>query len=505
MIKTGIFGIINVGASAFRMVIVELKNGRVKELEYLVKPLRLGLDTFSMGYITLERVKRATAILQGFKQKLDEYQIEDYRAVCTSGVREASNKEFFIDYARIHSGIELEILEPADEVYIKYLATKEYVKGFNEMERNGVVFANIASGNVSLSVSKGAKILYSGTLPYGSLRLRQMFKHVPSIKRYKAFNQYSENMIKTVMSAVDSSMKVPNLVAGGSSITMLVRLFKPEENYLLKKDIENMYSQYRGYSDDELISALNIRTDEAAVLIPTLTTYIQLLKYTGADRVSFNMFDFPTMLATYYSGNMKDTNYTRRVTATLLHTAERYHCNLEHLKKITRFALKLFEGLSEIHSMPNDVSKILTYAAILHETGYFIDTKSSAQNSYFIVKSLSVPGVSNRDLFLVACTVYQMIKRTSDEDITHLHEIAVKDLLLINKLASILRIANVLDASKSELIDDFDIELTDNEIVINARTFREPFVEIVSFDAQKQMFVETFGIPIELNTKVRYE
>ncbi len=503
--KTGIFGIINIGASAFRMVIVEFKGGKAKELEYLVKPLRLGLDTFTRGYITLEHVKQATEILQGFKQKIEEYKIDNYRALCTSGVREASNKDFFIDYAKIHSGIELEILDPSDEVYIKYLATKHFVDDFNEMEKSGVVFANIASGNVTLSISQGSKILYSGTLPYGSLRLRQMFKGVNPIKRHKAFSQYCENMIKTVISAVDSSTKVPHLVGGGSSINMLVRLFKPKSNYISKKDIDSVYKKYANYSDEELISALGIRADEAAVLIPTLITYQQLLKYTGGDRFKFNEYDFPIMLAMYYSGNMKDADYSRRINSTLLHTAERYRCNIAHINKVTKFALKLFDELFELHSMLDEERKILVYASILHDTGYFIDSKSSAQNSYFIVKSLEIPGMTNNQLFLVACTVYQMIKKGNDKDITYVHEVQIKDILIINKLASILRLANVLDASKSELINDFDIEITDSNIIINAHTSKEPFVEIASFDFHKQMFIETFGIPIELKTKVRYE
>ena len=45
--KTYLYGIINIGASAFRMAVSEVGKGYIKEIDYLLKPLRLGVDTFS--------------------------------------------------------------------------------------------------------------------------------------------------------------------------------------------------------------------------------------------------------------------------------------------------------------------------------------------------------------------------------------------------------------------------------------------------------------------------
>ena len=253
--KTYLYGIINIGASAFRMAVSEVGKGYIKEIDYLLKPLRLGVDTFSQGYISLEHVKYATEILCGFKRKLDEYGIKHYKAVCTSGVREAGNKDFFIDYVKIHAGIDITILEPSEEVYIKYLAAKLSVAGFDNMEKEGVVFANIASGNITLSVTKGDNILYSGALPYGSLRLRQMFRHISPLKRHRAFDQYAENMVATVAGTINKKMKVKNLVGSGSSINMMLRIFKPKNKFILREDLEKLYNKIRVYTKQELVEA----------------------------------------------------------------------------------------------------------------------------------------------------------------------------------------------------------------------------------------------------------
>lgn len=503
--KTGLFGIINIGASAFRMVIVEFQGSKMRELEYLIKPLRLGMDTFSHGYISLEHVKQSAEILSGFRKKLEEYRVDDYRALCTSGVREAGNKDFFIDYVKVHSGIELEVLEPSEEVYIKYASAKNVVADFDNMEKQGVIFANIASGNVTLSITKAGKVLYSGTLPYGSLRLRQMFVHVPFLKRYKAFDQYVQNMIRTVASTIDPKETVSYLVGGGSSINLMIRLFKPESNSISGKQLIDLYKKVCTYSRPELIEELKLREDEAAVLVPTLSTYIHLLEFTKSDKFLFSRSNFPTTLAEFYSGRLKDAGFNKRVKKTLLGFAEKYRSDIAHVKKTESFALKLFTELKEIHSLTENDYKILEAAAILHEVGYFIDATDAAQNSYFVIKSLAIPGWKQKTMYLAACTVYRMLMTAEDKDLSSFAALTVKERLLINKLACMLKTASALDAAKNDLITDFTVNIMSNMIIIEAHSAKEPFVELTAFENQKKIFMETFGIPIDIRIRITYD
>lgn len=503
--KSSLYAIINIGASAFRMIISENKKGVLKEIDYLIKPLRLGVDTFSQGFISLEHVKQAAEILQGFKRKLDEYHITEYKAVCTSGIREAGNKDFFIDYIKIHSGITLEILEPSEEVYIKYLAAKYSVPDFQKMEKYGVVFANIASGNITLAVTKGNNILYSGTLPYGSLRLRQMFLHLTPNKRHRAFDQYAANMVANVVETINSKTKIKNLVGSGSSINMMIRIFKPEKDFIMRESLEKLYAKIRTYTKQEIIDELSLRDDEAEVIIPTLCTYIHLLKFTGADRFHFSKVDFPTTLTMFYTDKLKDNDYYKRIRATILSTGDKYNINTAHAKKVSKFAKKLFIELQDIHSLDKNVFKILETAALLYQVGFYIDYKNASYHSYHIINSMSIPGWTSKDIFMTASVVYYMDIRTKDKEPEMQNYLSVNDRLIVNKLAGLLRVAATLDMSKSNIIDDFDIVQNHNKISIIAKVSKEPFVEIFAFEKQKKDFEETFGIEINLETKINYD
>ena len=503
--KTYLYGIINIGASDFRMAVSEVGKGYIKEIDYLLKPLRLGVDTFSQGYISLEHVKYATEILRGFKNKLDEYGIKHYKAVCTSGVREAGNKDFFIDYVKIHAGIDITILEPSEEVYIKYLAAKLAVSGFDNMEKEGVVFANIASGNITLSVTKGDNILYSGALPYGSLRLRQMFRHISPLKRHRAFDQYAENMVATVAGTISKKTNVKNLVGSGSSINMMLRIFKPKDKFIMREDLEKLYNKIRIYTKQELVDEMQLRDDEAEVLVPTLCTYIHLLKYTGADRFHFSPVDFPTTLTQFYTGALKDTHFHKRIKNTTLALGERFNINTMHARRTAKFAKKLFTEFEDLHSLDKSKYEILEMAALLFQVGEYIDAKQFAYNSYYIIKSTSIPGISSRDIFLTACVVYNMEGILTHSESIEGNYLSSEERLIINKLSCILRLAVAFDASKAGLIEDIDIIQNDNMIIVNAKAIKEPFVELFTFDKVKNNFEETFGIPIDIRTIMIYD
>ena len=502
--KTYLYGIINIGASAFRMAVSEVSSKGIKEIDYLIKPLRLGVDTFSQGYISLERVKQATEILKGFHNKLVEYGIKEYKAVCTSGVREALNKDFFIDYVKIHTGIDIIILEPSEEVYIKYLAAKFSVANFEKMEKQGVVFANIASGNVTLSVSKGDNVLYSGALPYGSLRLRQMFRHIAPSKRHRAFDQYAENMVSTVAGTINNT-KIKNLVGSGSSINMMLRIFKPNDDFILRDDLEKLYNRIRAYTKQDIVEELSLRDDEAEVLVPTLCTYIHLLKYTGADRFHFSPVDFPSTLTHFYTGMLKDKDYQKRIKQTILLFGERFNINTAHAKRVSKFAKKLFNEFMDLHSLDKSKFDILETAALLYQVGGYIDPRNVTYNSYYIIKSINIPGWSSKDIQMTACVINSMdINKTNDEK-KQSQTLSSEERLVVNKLACILRMAYALDGSKSGLIDDIDIIQNDNIILINAQVKKEPFVELFTFDKIKHTFEETFGIPIDIRTNMVYD
>jgi exopolyphosphatase/guanosine-5'-triphosphate,3'-diphosphate pyrophosphatase len=116
-----------------------------------------------------------------------------------------------------------------------------------------------------------------------------------------------------------------------------------------------------------------------------------------------------------------------------------------------------------------------------------------------------MPGLEQEQVKIIAFLV--LLHRVNiDENIeTRLSYLSMDTQLTIRKLESILRIADAMDTSHMQLISGLEVEVLGSKIIIRARTRKHAYLEKLGVDQKKDMFIETFGIPIELETKVLYE
>ncbi|MHB1664719.1 MAG: Ppx/GppA phosphatase family protein [bacterium] len=539
------------------MHISEFEGNKEKVIEYLIKPLPLGKDTFTHGYISLDNVYKAAKILDGFSKKLDEYDLwKNYKALCTSGVREALNKYFFIDYIKNNTGIVLEILEPSDEIYIKYLGVKYAIPKIKSYEEKGILFTNISSGNIFINILKKEKLMLSEAFPYGNLRLTQIFKDVQYQKQHKAYEEDINKMMLTLKNLAPNKLSIKNMVSSGSSIAVLTDMLKPKKDMISKKDIEIAYNQVREMNFYEITEKYKLREQQVEILIPTLITYLKIMNFAKVKYFIFTRNTFPNSMSLYYSKIIKDSGLHNRFKNTLYYIGEKYSFDKNHSKTVEKFALKLFNKLKKIHSLKQKEYRLLEASAILHDIGYIIEAKNHQKHSFNMIKTIDFPGVSKEFIEMAALialmhrdrqeidlginrgtiinydknkklpssqnqnyknnfidnysSYYDVnannsINNSSMDNINFLFNFTIEKKLIIYKLASILRIADAMDASHNQLITDFDVKIDANCIKIKSSAKKFPYLEYLSFNKKSNLFKLTFGVDIVFETNINFQ
>lgn len=115
------YGAVDIGTNSCRLLIAEKKINQ--KLIVMCKELdttRMGEGTSREKKLKDEAIERTIICLQHFQDRMKEFRVEKYRAVATSAVREAGNREDFINRAKTDLDMEIDIIDGNEEAQLSY-------------------------------------------------------------------------------------------------------------------------------------------------------------------------------------------------------------------------------------------------------------------------------------------------------------------------------------------------------------------------------------------------
>src|SRR5512147_3314995 len=89
-------GAIDAGSNAIRVVIAEMTPTELVRIEAERVPVRLGHGAFTRGELDEATIDQAVAAFVHFRQRFDHHGVTIYRAVATSAVRNATNRDVLL-------------------------------------------------------------------------------------------------------------------------------------------------------------------------------------------------------------------------------------------------------------------------------------------------------------------------------------------------------------------------------------------------------------------------
>ena len=113
--RTRPLAVIDIGSTAIRMAIAQVDdNNDLHILDSLKQNVAIGNDTFTCGSISDTTMEECVAVLKTFQQVLYEYGVPEHpdqlRVVATSAVREANNRDAFLDRIAVATDLAVEVV-----------------------------------------------------------------------------------------------------------------------------------------------------------------------------------------------------------------------------------------------------------------------------------------------------------------------------------------------------------------------------------------------------------
>ncbi|MCL2462012.1 MAG: HD domain-containing protein, partial [Defluviitaleaceae bacterium] len=498
--------VIDIGSNELRLKIAENIRGKFKYIENLTYPLSLGRDTFDTGKISFEKVEKTCAIIKNFLAATREYGVAAVRVFATTAVREAVNSEYILDQIKIKTGLDIRVIDDMDEkLYIYKFVTSLVGDGVKQ----SAMMVYIGSGNIGMSVLEEGRIPFLQNIKVGSLRITEMFEDLQeySGEFYVVLEEYLNSFTDVLEGDIPPLIK--NFIVCGNEIAMVAELAQAEKDGIFytitKEKFASLYNDLKNKTAERIAAEHRLPIEKAEVLLPAMCIYNNLFRFTQAeviispqilltDAILYEML-FPEE----FSAINKEFNKNAVLSARAL--AKKYNAMEGHYRKVEDFALKIFDKMKKVHGMGAREKLLLEVAAILHDTGKFINLKTHYQNTYNIVRGSDIVGLNQREVGIVALICRYHSSQTPSAEDADYRLLDPADRVLVSKLSAIIRIADALDRSHMQKLNDLDVKLTDTELILNITTDRNTDLENWAFNDRAAFFEEVFGIKAAVRKK----
>lgn len=123
---------VDLGSNSFRLEIASCDHGQIVRQEYLKETVRQGSGLDAQHCLTPEAMQRGWDCLARFAQRLRGFAPEHVRAVATQTLREARNREVFLERAMQLLGFPIEVISGEEEAHLIYRGVCSQLPGGDE-------------------------------------------------------------------------------------------------------------------------------------------------------------------------------------------------------------------------------------------------------------------------------------------------------------------------------------------------------------------------------------
>lgn len=267
---------IDIGSNAARLYICSFFNdgddrARIKILEFVRVPIRLGEAVFQDGSISDEKQAALQKMLGAFKSLMELFQVEDFRACATSAFREAKNGQEVSTQLAQQTGISIEIISGQEEAELIYKAHQGALE-----EGKKVLFVDVGGGSTEISLLHGEKQLASRSFDIGGVR---MLDGKVSEEQWRQMKGWLKAVIKPL---------APDYALGtGGNINKLFDLMDLKQGkFATLKQLATTHAYVSSFPMEHRIKNLGLNPDRADVILPACEIYMQVMKAADVNKVT---------------------------------------------------------------------------------------------------------------------------------------------------------------------------------------------------------------------------
>ena len=520
--ENSILAAIDIGSNSIRMALAQqLPDGTLEIFERLHRVLHLGQDVFLRGRIGAQSMRTAVAILSDYRQLIDRYGVVQTRVVATSALREAGNADNFLDRVFLATGLSIEIIDIVEEIRLTLSAVRRMTPDSLKLDRGHSLLVEPGGGNTIFAFLENGEIDYiHSILSLGTIRMTECL-----FTGDESPNRRVEILTEQIRSFIGTSQILPKLQLCGTMVVVGsdARFAAKQKGFVADpgtaetptsansvaknvsaSDLDLLIRECAEEPSDRLARRFHLEFFETETLLPALIICRELLARTACPAMTVSPTSIrdgvlaDIILSTSQSAESIRFEESRQSARAV---AQRYRVDAQHAAGVATVALQIFDRLQNDHGLGSRERLLLELAAILHESGTIVSSNSWHKHSYYLISHSDIFGLSREEIRTLSHIARYHRRSPPKPNHTDFRNLPRATRVLIWKLASMLRVADLLAPQRGVQPGRFRFDHKGDEFIITDSEAVDPDIEERILSAESDMFEDVFGLRLRIENR----
>ncbi|MBL9078129.1 MAG: Ppx/GppA family phosphatase [Planctomycetes bacterium] len=506
MVDPARVGIVDMGSNAIRFLVAEATGPTVNVLENHRLPVRLGRDVFHAGQIPDATMADAVDAFRRFRATCDRLAVQRIRAIATSAMRDARNRDLLIDRVREACGIEIEVISGTQEAYLLKLAVERVV----DLRRGASILVDVGGGSVEVVLVEDGQVTSADSYRLGALRMLESLRDssTPNESFVELMRKHLRSLERRIVDRFEGRSFV-RYVAVGGNIESLVDLVQARGGVRRQDGIEASQLADLAKEVDEL-AAMTIeqrmerralRPDRADTIVPAGIVYVRLGELAAVPTVLVPRVGIKDgLLQEVFQGHFDSfaaEDHVDVVLSSCRAMGRRFHFEADHAETVLALARQLFDQTRELHGLGGRARVLLEAAALLHDVGVSVNNDGHHKHSQYLIEASELVGLTDEERHLVGLLARYHRKSAPSRDHAEFTALRRRDRTLLERLAALLRLADALDRQHAGVVQAVTVKIREGSMEITPALRGEPrtrlTLEARAVEEKGLLFAQLFG------------
>jgi exopolyphosphatase/guanosine-5'-triphosphate,3'-diphosphate pyrophosphatase len=277
---------IDIGSNAIRLVIGTMdSHGDIRVLKKMREAVRLGKDVFTDGVIAPKTREKALEAFVKFSEVLKALDVRHIKAIATSALREASDRDSFVQEVKKASGIKIDVIDGVEEGRLIFSAVAHRVN----LNDKVALLIDIGGGSVELTIADHGVCRATQSFKLGTVRLLQLLES-RGLKEKHTREMIDEHLApaRDFLRTSLKGLHVDTAVGTGGNFECLgkLRVALLQKNSIFsmtRSELGELVQHLQTMTVKERIQFLRLRPDRADVVVPAAHVTQAVMELANVD------------------------------------------------------------------------------------------------------------------------------------------------------------------------------------------------------------------------------